>query len=110
MANAEAGSAPPIFVEVVYATPLQQTLIPLQVPPGTTIVQAIALSSIGERHPEIDLTTQAVGIFGERTSLERVLHDGDRIEIYRPLQADPKQARRRRAASKDQRTRDPRIR
>ena len=105
MANAESGSVQQIRVEVAYVTSQQQTVIPLQASSGITVAQAIALSGIDQHHPEIDLATQAVGIFGERTTLERVLRDGDRVEIYRPLQADPKQARRRRAASKDPRTR-----
>ncbi len=105
MASAESGGVERVRVEVVYATPQQQTVIPLQAPVGTTIGQAIALSGIVQRHPEIDLATQAVGVFGDRATLERVLRDGERIEIYRPLLADPKQARRRRAASKDPRPR-----
>lgn len=104
MANAESVGAESVCVEVVYATPQQQTVIPLQVPAGTALGQAIVLSGIGQRHPEIDLGTQAVGVFGELATLERVLRDGERIEIYRPLLADPKQARRRRAASKKNRT------
>ena len=104
MANVEPIAAGRISVEVVYATPEQQTVIPLQVSVGTTLVQAIALSGIGLRHPEIDLGTQAVGVFGELATLERVLRDGERIEIYRPLLADPKQARRRRAAAKNKRS------
>ena len=104
MASAESGGAGWVSVEVVYATPQQQTVIPLRVPVGTAIGQAIALSDIVQRHPEIDLDTQAVGVFGERAALERVLRGGERIEIYRPLQADPKQARRRRAALKNRPT------
>ncbi len=104
MANVESAGAELVCVEVVYASPQQQTMIPLQVPAGTTLVQAIALSGIVQRHPEIDLAKQAVGVFGEVATLDRVLRDGERIEIYRPLLADPKLARRRRAASKNKRS------
>jgi putative ubiquitin-RnfH superfamily antitoxin RatB of RatAB toxin-antitoxin module len=100
MANVEPVATQWICVEVVYATPQQQTVVPLQVPVGTTLGQAIVLSGIGQQHPEIDLETQSVGVFGELATRERVLRDAERVEIYRPLLADPKQARRRRAASK----------
>ena len=104
MVNVESAGATLICVEVVYVTPQQETLIPLQVPVGTSLAQAIVLSGISQRHPEIDLAIQAVGVFGELATLDRVLHDGERVEIYRPLQADPKQARRRRAALKNNRS------
>ncbi len=104
MANVESVGVGLVCVEVVYATTQQQTVIPLQVPAGATLGEAIVLSGIGQRHPEIDLDTQAVGVFGELATLGRVLRCGERIEIYRPLLADPKQARRRRAASKNKRT------
>jgi putative ubiquitin-RnfH superfamily antitoxin RatB of RatAB toxin-antitoxin module len=103
MANAETGEAGSIGVEVVYATPQLQTLIPLRVPVGTTLGQAIVLSGMRHYHPEIDLDHQAVGVFGEIATLDRVVREGERIEIYRALRADPKQARRRRAASKKNR-------
>ena len=86
-----------IAVEVVYALPEQQTLITLDVPNNTTLEQAINLSGIRSRYPEIDLTTMAVGIFGTLSTPDAVLNAGDRVEIYRPLQIDPKQARRQRA-------------
>jgi uncharacterized protein len=104
MANVEPGGGGRVCVEVAYITPQQQTVIPLQVPAGTTLAQAIGLSGIRQRHPDIDLGTQAVGVFGELATLDRVLRDGERVEIYRPLRADAKQARRRRAASKNKHT------
>jgi uncharacterized protein len=91
--------APPdeIIVEVVYALPDEQVLLALRVPQGTTVIQAVELSGIRLRYPEIDLARNAVGIFGKRAGLETVLRAADRIEIYRPLIADPKERRRRTA-------------
>ena len=86
-----------IEIEVAYALPHAQTVIALRVPAGTTIGEAIALSGISARHPQIDLTSAAIGIFGKRGTADTVLNDRDRVEIYRPLIADPKQARRNRA-------------
>ena len=86
-----------IAVEVAYATPDRQTVIALSVPAGTTVAGAIALSGIAAIHPEIDTQSAALGIFGRRVAQSARPRDGDRIEIYRPLQADPKHARRRRA-------------
>lgn len=84
-------------VEVAYATPRCQEVVELPVHPGTTIEQAIRASGMLERFPEIDLSQHRVGIFGELADLHDPVHDGDRIEIYRPLLADPKEVRRRRA-------------
>jgi putative ubiquitin-RnfH superfamily antitoxin RatB of RatAB toxin-antitoxin module len=85
-------------VEVAYASPSRQEVIEIGVPPGATVEQAIRASGILERFPEIDVTRQRVGVFGEIARLDDPVHDGDRVEIYRPLIADPKQARRQRAA------------
>jgi putative ubiquitin-RnfH superfamily antitoxin RatB of RatAB toxin-antitoxin module len=87
-----------ILVEVAYARPDQQTIIELEVEPGTTIDQAIAMSDILEAYPEIDLAQNKVGVFGKLAKPNTVLHEGDRVEIYRPLIADPKEVRRKRAA------------
>jgi putative ubiquitin-RnfH superfamily antitoxin RatB of RatAB toxin-antitoxin module len=84
-------------VEVAYATPVRQEIIEVSVRPGTTVEQVIRASGVLERFPEIDLTRQHVGIFGETARLQDAVHDGDRVEIYRPLLADPKEARRTRA-------------
>lgn len=86
-----------IDIEVAYATADCQVVVPLQVPLGTTIEQAIKLSGIDERCPEIDITKQPVGIFGKQVKLTTLVTAGDRVEIYRPLLIDPKQARRQRA-------------
>ena len=88
-------------IEVAYALPDQQTLIAVDVPRNTTLEQAIILSGICSRYPEIDLTETAVGIFGTLSTLDTVLKSGDRVEIYRPLQVDPKEARRRRAQTEN---------
>ena len=86
-----------INIEVVYALPDQQTLLKLTVPLGTTVEEAVLASGIIEKHPEIDLATNKLGIFGKLTKAAAELRDHDRIEIYRPLLADPKEVRRRRA-------------
>lgn len=87
-------------IEVVYANPSQQALIRLDLPAETTVETAILQSGVLEQFPEIDLTVNAVGIFSKRVTLDQVLSDGDRVEIYRPLLIDPKQARRKRALNK----------
>lgn len=84
-------------VEVAYATPARQEVIEASVRPGATVEQVIRASGMLARFPEIDLTRQRVGIFGEIARLEDAVHNGDRVEIYRPLLADPKEARRKRA-------------
>jgi len=86
-----------INIEVVYALPDQQTLLTLVVPVGTTVEEAVLASAIMDKHPEIDLATNKMGIFGKLTKATAELRDHDRIEIYRPLLADPKEVRRRRA-------------
>jgi len=85
-------------VEVVYATPTRQEIIEVSVRPGATVEQVIRASDLLVRFPEIDLTRQRVGIYGVIARLQDAVHDGDRVEIYRPLVADPKEARRKRAA------------
>ncbi len=87
-----------IMVEVAYARPDQQQIIELQVLPGCTIQDAIEQSGILQQYPEIRLDHNKVGIFGKLNSLQTSLHAGDRVEIYRPLLADPKAARKKRAA------------
>jgi putative ubiquitin-RnfH superfamily antitoxin RatB of RatAB toxin-antitoxin module len=86
-----------ISIEVAYARPDRQLVIPLQVPSTCNAEQAIRLSGILTQFPEIDLLSAKIGIFGKPTLLVTTLRAGDRVEIYRPLQLDPKQARRLRA-------------
>lgn len=85
-----------LSVEVCYALPEAQTLIAVDVPAGATVQQAIDASGILRKHPEIDLSTQKVGIYGKVKPLDAPLADHDRVEIYRPLIVDPKMARQRR--------------
>jgi len=72
-------------VTVAYALPHQQTLEELDVPEGTTVEEAIAMSHILEKHPEIDFAVNKVGVLGKLTAMSAELRDGDRVEIYRPL-------------------------
>jgi len=86
-----------IYVELVYALPAQQMLLKSEVPKGTTIAEAVKLSGILDKFPEIDLEKGRFGIFGKLSKVDTVLREKDRIEIYRPLIADPKEVRRKRA-------------
>ena len=85
-------------IEVVYARSDIQVLIPLEVEEGTTLRSAIERSGVLERFPEIELEKSKVGIFGKLSKLDAVLRARDRVEIYRPLIADPKEVRKKRAA------------
>jgi len=87
-----------IRVEVCYAKPEVQAMVALTVPVGTTALEAAQQSGLMGRYPEIDLDQQPLGIRGKRVELGRVLEEGDRVEILRPLTADPKETRRRLAA------------
>lgn len=93
-----------IKIQLCYARAAQQFLLDLSVPAGTTILQAIEASDLIRQAPEIDVSVLRVGIYGKLKTLDTVVRDGDRIEIYRPLIADPKESRRRRAESRDQKT------
>ena len=86
-----------INIEVVYALPNEQILLRQQVPAGATVAEAIHTSGVLDKHPEIDLANNKLGIFGKLTKADAVVRDKDRIEIYRPLIADPKEVRRKRA-------------
>jgi len=86
-----------INIEVAYANCEQQLIMPLKVIKGSCVEQAICLSGILTRFSEIDLTVTRVGLFGKICSLDKILSEGDRVEIYRALICDPKQARRNRA-------------
>ena len=87
-----------ISVEVAYAKPEVQVIVPVNVPLGTTAEQAIQLSGILEDFPEIDLAKNKIGIFSKIVKGDKVLREKDRVEIYRPLIADPKLVRKQRAA------------
>ena len=90
-------SAEYLEVQVIYAMPEDAIIMPVQIQRGSTVRMAIEKSRILEKIPEINLENNKIGIFSKTTDLETVLTDGDRIEIYRPLKADPKEARRSRA-------------
>ncbi|MFQ5658798.1 MAG: RnfH family protein [Gammaproteobacteria bacterium] len=87
----------PLHVDVAYAHPQQSVIIPLDVSRGTTIKQVIEQSGILETCPEIDLARNAVGVFSKVRELQSIVNDGDRVEIYRPLTVNPREARRMRA-------------
>lgn len=86
-----------IRVEVAYALPQEQVILSLSVAPGTTVQQAIEQSGILKKFPDIDLTLNKLGIFAKLSKSDTVLRDRDRVEIYRPLIADPKEVRKKRA-------------
>lgn len=86
-----------IRVEVVYALPERQVLIALEVEEGTTALAAIERSGILRQFPQADPRRDGVGVFGKQVALDTPLREGDRVEIYRPLIADPKATRRERA-------------
>lgn len=82
-----------INILVSYALPREQIEVPLSVEEGCTVVMAIQRSGLLDRFPDIVVEDATVGIYGEKVSFDRVLSAGDRVEIYRPLLVDPKQAR-----------------
>jgi putative ubiquitin-RnfH superfamily antitoxin RatB of RatAB toxin-antitoxin module len=86
-----------VAVEVVCATAERQLLRRLHLPAGSTVIQAVEQSGILQAMPEVDVDPSRLGIFSRRVAPDEVLQDGDRVEIYRPLTLDPKDARRRRA-------------
>jgi len=97
-----------IRVEVAYALPHKQKIIALLVEPGTTALSAVQRSKIVDHFPDLDIATAKMGIFGQSLGTKgldsadkHVLHAGDRVEIYRPLASDPKDARRKRAEKAD---------
>jgi putative ubiquitin-RnfH superfamily antitoxin RatB of RatAB toxin-antitoxin module len=93
-----------IHVEVAYAEPERQFLLRVELAEGAVVAEAITASGI-EREAGVDAATMAIGIWSKLAQPATLLRDGDRIELYRPLKADPKESRRRRAA----RAREPRV-
>jgi putative ubiquitin-RnfH superfamily antitoxin RatB of RatAB toxin-antitoxin module len=87
-----------IQVEVVYGLAEEQALLSVSVPDGSEIRDVILASNIIEQFPDIDLDKVKVGLFGKLTKMNQIVRERDRIEIYRPLIADPKEVRKRRAA------------
>ena len=90
-------------IEVVYAKQERQEVVLVELHEGARVVDALRESRLGLLYPEVDAANPAMGIFGRRVAPETLLRDGDRVEIYRPLLADPKAARR--AKAKKGRTR-----
>ena len=86
-----------LSIEIAYALPQKQELVQLKLPAGSTVQQAIEASGLKQKHPEIDLAKNKVGVFGKLSKLDTPLRDRDRVEIYRPLIADPKEVRKKRA-------------
>lgn len=84
-------------VSVAYAEPGHQEWLEVEVPEGTTAEGAVRLSGIRERFPHLTLEDKELGVFSKPVPRDRVLREGDRVEIYRPLRADPKKARTRQA-------------
>ena len=84
-------------VEVVYALPEREDAVRIKLAPGSTAADAVRASGILARHPEVDLARNKLGVHGKVVAPEARLGEGDRVEIYRPLAMDPKEARRRRA-------------
>ena len=84
----------PINVELVLAMPDRQQLLSVEVESGATIADVIASSGIADRFPEVDMDVLETGIWGKPLPRDHVVRDGDRVEFYRPLQMDPREARR----------------
>ena len=87
-----------IKVEVCYALPEKQELITVNLPAGATLQQAVAASGLLDKYSEIDITKNKFGIYAKLSKPDTALRDRDRVEIYRPLIADPKEVRKQRAA------------
>ena len=86
-----------INVEVVYALAETQELARLSLPQGSTALQAVEASGLLTKYPEIDLKRNKIGVYAKLAKADTVLRDRDRVEIYRPLLADPKEVRKKRA-------------
>ncbi|MCB1864090.1 MAG: RnfH family protein [Chromatiales bacterium] len=84
-------------IEVVYALPERQLMLVVELPDGANVADAVSKSRIRTEFPEISIGETPVGVFGERVDWSRVLEDGDRVELYRGLIADPREQRRKRA-------------
>lgn len=87
-----------MIIEVAYALPKEQLIVPIKMNKGATAEQAIKASGILGQFPEIDLAVNKIGLFGKLTKLDTPLRHLDRVEIYRPLIADPKEVRKQRVA------------
>lgn len=88
----------PISVEVVYPLPQEQEIFSIRMPVGATVREAVEACGILQKYPEIDLASNKLGVFAKLVKPDAPLRDRDRVEIYRPLIADPKEVRKQRAA------------
>jgi uncharacterized protein len=84
-------------VEVVYALPEEEDVSTVELAAGATAIEAVIAAGVLARHPQIDLARLTLGVFGNVVARDARLADGDRLEVYRPLAMDPKEARRARA-------------
>jgi putative ubiquitin-RnfH superfamily antitoxin RatB of RatAB toxin-antitoxin module len=100
----------PFLIEIAYAEPQRGFVKPLRLSPGSCVADALRLAALDPDFSGVDFANSAVGIFGRPARREHVLQEGDRVEIYRPLAADPKDARRTRAREAKSRTGPPRPR
>lgn len=85
-------------IEVCYALSTKQELVSVKLPAGATLAQAVEASGLLQKYPEIDLKKNKFGIYAKLSKADALLRDRDRVEIYRPLIADPKEVRKQRAA------------
>ncbi len=88
-------------VGLAYTDPDDPIWLQIDVPEGSTLKEAIEASGLLKRYPKIDLDKQKVGIFGKLAKLDTVIKEGDRVEIYRPITADPKKVKRRKREDED---------
>ncbi|GAB3281680.1 RnfH family protein [Parahaliea aestuarii] len=99
-------SAESIHVEVAYALPDKQAIVPLQVARGTTAIDAVRRAGLERLFEGLDVDSAKLGIFGKVVGPQQELREGDRVEVYRPLIADPKEVRKARAARVKERRKD----
>lgn len=90
----EAGTEGEISVEVIYALPERREAVRLRLPTGASVRDAVLKSALDRSFPDLDLATAPIGVWGVAVADQRIALDGDRIEIYRPLAADPRERRR----------------
>ncbi len=95
-----------IHVTVAFALPQRQEVVALELPEGSTVADAIAAARVAERFPGLDMAALKTGIWSREASLATALRDADRVEVYRPLAADPKETRRSRALKSSTRSRN----
>lgn len=92
--------AEPVAIEVACALPGRQVVVRLEVPVGTTLLEAVQRSGLPGRFPEIEVDPARLGVFGKLRKPDEAVKSGDRVEIYRPLKIDPKEQRRQRAGER----------